>query len=107
MTKKQFEEYKENVRRNLDGLEFISSGATSNCEGCGLGEDPTLWAIDCANEGGFSWSSCDGCGSTLGGQRYPSHALVRGTDQRVHLDLCFDCVEFLEYGTQAEEGRQS
>lgn len=27
---------------------------------------------DC--EGGFSWSRCDGCGSTLGGDRHPAVA---------------------------------
>lgn len=27
-------------------------------------------------EGGFSWTSCDGCGSTLGGDRHPAVALI-------------------------------
>lgn len=106
MTKKEYETYKEAVRKNLEGLEFISSGATSNCDGCGLGDDPTQWAVDAASEGSFSWSSCDGCGSGLGGQRYPAHACMRdadGNEETVHLDLCTDCLYFLEYGRLDDE----
>ena len=29
---------------------------------------------DACDEGGFSWTQCDGCGSTLGGSRYPAGA---------------------------------
>ena len=29
------------------------------------------------DEGSFSWSSCDGCGSTLGGDRYTAYAIER------------------------------
>lgn len=33
---------------------------------------------DTADEGYFSWSSCDGCGSTLGGDRYTATAWIDG-----------------------------
>ena len=40
----------------------------SHCKEC-IGEEE-------ACEGWFSWSSCDGCGSTLGGDRQPGAHIV-------------------------------
>ncbi len=39
--------------------------------------DGWMLAINCDEdcEGGFSWSQCDGCGSTLGGDRHPVIAM--------------------------------
>lgn len=39
----------------------------------------------------FSWSACDSCGSTDGGDRHPAH----GCDKDgaiMHLDICTDCL---------------
>lgn len=51
------------------------------------------------DEGSFSWSQCDSCGSTLGGNRYAAHGFVPDesdlpTGEVVHLDICEDCLCF-------------
>lgn len=41
-------------------------------------EDPTMYATPLRPlEPSFSWSACDACGSTLGGDRYPMRAIDR------------------------------
>lgn len=118
MTKSAYARYQAAVDHNLKGLAFVSTGACTGCTDCGL---PTIeepdpdedWydkerrekktkeiehARECADEGGFSWSGCDCCGSTLGGQRYAAHG-VSTTDQRLsHLDVCVDCLYYINYG---------
>lgn len=58
--------------------------------------EPTERERECAEEPSFSWSSCDCCGSTLGGDRYPAHGWLGKT--LVHLDVCTDCLYYLNYG---------
>lgn len=58
--------------------------------------------LDMANEGSFSWSDCDGCGSPLGGTRYNAHAIHReafGPNAKrpndvTHINICEDCLCF-------------
>ena len=39
-------------------------------------EEITLGSLDGEEELGFSWHGCDGCGSTLGGDRYAATAWI-------------------------------
>lgn len=75
--------FTESVAHHCRGLHSISSGGMLGCAECGLGDygknddsDEAQHAIDVASEGFFSWSSCDSCGSTLGGNRYNAHGVV-------------------------------
>lgn len=45
-----------------------------------------------AEEGGFSHSSCDSCGSSLAGDRYPAHYWAGG--ELRHDTVCVDCLMF-------------
>ena len=42
-------------------------------------------------EGEFSWSACDSCGSTLGGDRYAAH-FIDPDGNVCHENICIDCV---------------
>lgn len=57
-------------------------------------------------EGSFSRSQCDGCGSTLGGDRCPASAwpTVNGWEpvESHNLNVCIDCVAYLANGEDAE-----
>lgn len=128
MTTKQYEQFKAAIEHNLKGLSHVSTGACKGCAECGLeakecrkcdgdGKDwqhghpdspcptcngegeiePTDRECDSASEGSFSWSSCDACGSTLGGNREPAHG-VMADGGILHLDICTDCLYFLNYG---------
>ena len=64
------------------------------------------WASgDSPDEGGFSWSDCGICGSTLGGDRYVYHYLdPRGPDGRIYheTDGCVDCLVYISNGDEPE-----
>jgi len=55
-----------------------------------------------ADEGSFSWQSCDSCGSSLGGDRYAAHAVHRKHHEVIHLAICQDCVLFHANGDEPE-----
>ena len=66
---------------------------------------PAPWTVtpncpeDC--DGGFSWQSCDCCGSHLGGDRHPAVAHNRDTkEEHTKLAICIDCLMFLSNGTE-------
>jgi hypothetical protein len=84
------------------------SGECYPCAGTGETE-PDEEARQCADEGSFSWSQCDACGSTLGGDRYPAHALsperLGRSEHWIHLDVCSDCLLFLANGDVPEDWR--
>lgn len=102
--------YTDAVESELKGLEAVSPGGMlADCPTCGPSmecqgdcgsDDPAV--CYCYDEGGFSWSSCDGCGSTLGGNRQPGHGFDPETKSIVHLDLCVDCVCYLANGDLPE-----
>lgn len=48
-------------------------------------------------EGSFSPSSCELCGSRLGGDRYPAHG-VNDDGEIIHYDICSDCLFYLANG---------
>lgn len=101
MTKNQYAKYQGRVERGLKGLEHVSTGPCPGCNDCGLSESPTEAEYDAAQDGGFSWSGCDVCGSGLGGTRHPAHGfrkMPEGPDRMIHLNVCSDCLHFIEYG---------
>lgn len=94
---KQYEQYKESVKRGLDGLQFVSTGACPGCEDCDLPADCSDHDRELAEEPSFSWSACDCCGSTLGGNRHPAHGRDKNGDL-MHLEVCQDCLYYINYG---------
>lgn len=98
MTKQEYAEYQERVEAELKSLKYASSGY---CPGCAVCED-AYGAIEEEEdypevEGSFSWQSCEICGSGLGGDRHPVHA-VAADGSILHFDACIDCVYYMEYG---------
>ena len=79
------------IDRNLRGVHFFSVGTCPGCEEC-----PEY------DEGTFSRSPCDSCGSTLAGNRYSAHGVIaanmrdtQGEDAEItHFDICEDCLFF-------------
>jgi hypothetical protein len=97
-TPKEYKAYQAEVERRLEGLTHVSTGACRGCSECGLEDDSEDSDVDSASESHFSWSSCDACGSSLGGDRHPAH----GVSQKfgiLHLDVCSDCLYYLNYGS--------
>ena len=48
-------------------------------------------------EASFSWSQCDSCGSTLGGDRYPATGVYtddNDTLQVIEFNICIDCAMY-------------
>lgn len=70
------------------------------CEGKGEvipDMDSLEYQLAHADGEGFSWGSCDACGSRLGGDRYQAHGFTKDGGL-VHLSICVDCQYYLEYG---------
>ena len=69
---------------DIDDLDYLSTGVIESCEECSeLSDEPF-----------FSWSECNNCGSTLGGDRYVVHGRDKD-DKIIHLEVCTDCIIFL------------
>lgn len=96
-TLKEYEAYKQAVERGLEGLTFVSTGACPGCKECGLGPEPSNEERELAEEAHFSYSACDCCGSTLGGDRHPAHGRDKD-NQIVHFSVCVDCLYYINYG---------
>ena len=79
------------------------TGKGCECQQCPAGGDED----GARDEGSFSWSSCDTCGSSLGGDRFAGHALVGPGKNIVHLDVCCDCLMFIANGDEPEGWRES
>ncbi len=101
-TKAGYRNYRREVDRRLAGIHRISPGACPGCADCGLDENEEVAAIEVAGEPHFSWSSCDACGSSLGGDRHPAHG-ISAEFGRMHLSVCTDCVYYLNYGCLDDE----
>jgi hypothetical protein len=83
------------IDSNLGEFELIAVGMTEDCDECPDGED----------EGFFSWSACDSCGSTLGGTRYAAHAVKKTgvlDTEIMHIDICVDCLMYHANGDEPE-----
>ncbi len=90
--------FTEAVERALNGLEHVSVGYVpyDKCGECPEEQDESI-----GDEGYFSWSACDCCGSGLGGTRYAAHGIDANGDI-VHLNVCQDCVWYITYGEEPE-----
>jgi len=107
--------FKRAVERQLKGVEHFSAGACPGCDECGLDTNCTEQERQCAEEGGFSKSDCDSCGSRLGGNRYPAHGFIkilvgsrqseRLVESRIHMNICADCLLYHGAGQEPEEWR--
>ena len=78
------------VERGLSGYTHESVGKSEGCEQC-LEFDEAF----------FSWQSCEVCGSSLGGDRYPAHA-CDAEGAIIHLDVCVDCLQYIANGEEPE-----
>ena len=54
----------------------------------------------------FSWSSCDSCGSTFGGDRVPATWYDPDTDEIYEMEICIDCAMFHANGELPETWEQ-
>lgn len=79
------------VEAGLEGLDFVSPGIIEDCKEC-----PDI------DESHFSWSPCDCCGSSLGGDRHAAHGRDKN-GELVHLDICVDCLMFIANGDEPEQ----
>jgi hypothetical protein len=105
-------DYTAAVDRCLEGIEGLSAGACPNCPTCleiippDDYDEGADWG-ETLSEGAFSWSSCDSCGSNLGGDRYPAHGFYtddKGQRQLIHLDICTDCLMLIANGDEPTDG---
>ena len=104
MTHQEYAKYEAKVSHFMRGLVAISTGPRPGCPSC-LKEYGDVEAIERA-ETWFSWSPCEICESTLGGDRCEWHALEAGeiADPRniwpevIHGTCCMDCMYYLNYG---------
>lgn len=103
------------INRELDGL-HIATGSAASCPECcdtfgldcgGDTEANQNAMYEAGDEGGFSWSQCDSCGTTLGGDRHTAHGWdssgkVPAADCLFHLSICTDCLLFHANGDEPE-----
>lgn len=87
MNGKEYREYQESVHDFFD-KEGITNLSIQNIDEDGEQEEPS-----------FSWSYCDVCGSSLGGNRYTCNG-YNPTTKEVQSDyeVCSNCYYFAEYG---------
>lgn len=57
------------VDRPMSGRDMVTMGMLDEQHDCIQDHDGSNIECDCETRS-FSWSSCDGCGSTLGGERH-------------------------------------
>lgn len=104
MNTTEYAEYQASVEAfsAREGIENLTSGYHV-CPECGedwpddgqclCGEDRECW-----EEPSFSWSSCECCGSSLGGDRYHATGYHRPADKVYEYEICGDCVYYGAYG---------
>lgn len=95
--------------RGTAGLEALSVGICATCPVCqsnhGMSPAAFYSAVQAGkieSEPGFSWSSCDLCGSGLGGDREPYH-WIDGGKLRHGDGACVDCIVYIANGDEPEE----
>ena len=112
-TERAMSTYTEAVDQQLAGLEFVSPGLAAICPECRAAHDydseqafaDAYESGELCDEGGFSWSPCDACGSHLGGNRYAAHGFLDSDPDRgklIHLEICQDCLFYLANGDEPE-----
>jgi hypothetical protein len=80
--------------------------ACSDCNGKGTScecSECSEFDPEVGDEGHFSWSECDTCGCSLGGDRHAAHGLIAYKPRArrthlIHLDVCTDCLFFVANG---------
>ena len=116
MNRQEYEQYQGDFAAGVADLEDGSFSAGfwkcpdcdsdnfDNCDGC-RECDKTAEQLQAYSEPSFSWSSCDICGSHLGGDRYTVIACLKGArkagwteDHQWQGEVCFDCLYFECYG---------
>lgn len=92
-----------------DNLEFVSTGVCPGCQECmdifGYTNKEKFY-LDWSNgevfdEGSFSWSPCDECNTSLGGNSYYAHGVDENGEIN-HFTVCHDCLMELN-GYEIEE----
>jgi hypothetical protein len=99
-------DYERRVRTTMDGIRYFSTGPAAGCMECDLSEDATDDELNGANEPSFSWSACERCNSTFGGDRYPAHGFymdAAGQEHLLHYSVCADCVMHDANGEEPED----
>lgn len=101
-TAEDYTEYESAVASGSDNMEHFSSGPCSGCRECCDLVDPDDYDSDedwneAVSEPHFSWSPCELCNRSLGGDRESAHAVSK-EHGIIHFDICTDCVYFIEYG---------
>ena len=102
--------FTDSIDSNLAGIDHVATGLASCCGECcsafGLDEDEMREGCETGaifDEGGFSSSGCDSCGSNLAGDLFAAHGFDKHDDV-IHLDICVDCLLFHANGDEPEEG---
>jgi hypothetical protein len=98
-------------------MAFVLDTDTDTCSDCN-GKGTSCECSSCSDfdpetgdEGSFSWSSCDACGSSLGGTRHAAHGLIspkkfHKRTEVIHLDVCTDCLFYTANGDLPEGGEE-
>jgi hypothetical protein len=102
--------YTDRVAKNLEGIEFVSTGISPGCPECAkdLGFKSVRALRRAYEQGGvadephFSWSPCGICRNKLGGNREVWHGVIGGKVNHWN-DACTDCVLYLANGDEPEE----
>lgn len=94
-------DFETRFKEGMEDISHFSSGsAIRSCRQCVQSEyDAEAFQGEDTRqiEPYFSWSPCEICGSTLGGDREACHGIYNGS--MIHIVACADCVYFAEYGT--------
>jgi len=101
--------YTDRFERETEGLDALSTGICPGCPECASAFGMEQEEFDAAYEAGsitdephFSWQGCDLCGSELGGDVEPWHAIVNG--ELTHGDnACVDCILYIANGDEPQE----
>jgi len=99
-----------------EGTGIILGSVCPECSGTGTGDCPDCnngsvcvcsgcenYSEDIGDEGGFSWSQCGICGSSLGGNRYVWHWVDEDGEIMHEDDGCVDCLLYLSNGDEPGE----
>lgn len=97
------------IQANVGELKAVSTGVYPGCETCrdqlaptlSMEEFDELWGP--GDDTRFSWSPCDICGTTLGGDREVWHYLDENNEICHEDNACTDCVMYLANGYEPDE----
>ncbi len=105
--------FTDSIAHHCENL-HVAVGPAASCQECrdayGIPDyaDDDMAQERMLDEGSFSWSQCDSCGSTLGGDRYDAHGIAVSSTgfvadyEPLHLSICSDCLFFHANGDEPE-----